>query len=68
MLNYTHKWLECPRCSRYKHFKVFVLNKNKKYFYLTQCPTCKSYDEVKEITLREVGQLGLTPYKGKVPA
>lgn len=63
-LNYTHTWLECPRCTRYEHFKVVVVGKNDKYYYITRCPKCKAYDEIKSITSKEVKELGLNPQKG----
>ena len=66
MLNYDHRWSECPNCTRYEHFKIIVVQKNDKYYYITRCPKCKAYDEVKEITLKEVQSLKLIPQKGKI--
>lgn len=66
MLNYDHQWSECTNCGRYEKFKITIVQKDDKYFYITRCPKCKAYDEVKSITLKEVEVLKLTPQKGKL--
>ena len=53
MRKYTSTLCECHNCRKKNNFLITVLEKNKKAFYLTQCPKCKKYDDVKELTKAE---------------
>ena len=53
MAKYTGTILECEKCYKKNSFLVEVVKKDDKAYYLTQCPRCKSYDEVREISLDE---------------
>jgi Zn finger protein HypA/HybF involved in hydrogenase expression len=50
---YTEKTLKCENCYKTNNFLISVVTKDKKHYFLTQCPHCKSHDEVKEITKTE---------------
>lgn len=51
MAKYTDRIFECEKCYKKNSFLVEVVKKDGHAYYLTQCPRCKSYDEVKEISL-----------------
>ena len=53
MRKHTDRLFDCCHCNKRNYFLVTVLKKDKKAFYLTQCPRCKKYDEVKEISEAE---------------
>jgi hypothetical protein len=53
MRKYTYGLCECYNCGKRNNFLIVVVKKNKKAYYLTQCPKCKKYDEIKEITQAE---------------
>lgn len=53
MERHTAKLFECLRCGRNNYFLVTVVQKDGQAYYLTQCPKCKAYDEVKEISENE---------------
>lgn len=57
MAKYTDRIFECERCYKKNSFLVHVLKKDDLAYYLTQCPRCKSYDEVRNITLEEYESL-----------
>lgn len=57
MKKYTDRMMDCDKCNRRNIFLISVVEKNGKYYYLTQCPKCKSYDEVKVLTTYEYNKL-----------
>lgn len=60
---YTDDFLKCQSCQRGNNFLIDVKKEGDQYFYLTQCPKCKSYDEVRRITAKEASRYlsALTP-------
>lgn len=53
MRKYTDSTFDCPKCGKKNYFLVTVVKKNTKCFYLTKCPRCSTYDDVREITETE---------------
>lgn len=53
MERHTAKLFECQRCGRNNYFIVTAAEKDEKFYYMTQCPKCKAYDECREITENE---------------
>lgn len=53
MSKYTDRIFECEKCFKKNSFLVQVIKKDDQAYYLTQCPRCKSFDEIKKISLDE---------------
>jgi len=53
MRKYTYNLCECYHCGKKNNFLITVLMRDNQAYYLTQCPKCKKYDEVKKITKTE---------------
>jgi len=59
MLKWTDQTVECPRCGKRHYFEVQLIKQNEKVFYLTRCPRCKAYDDIKELTPDELKKFKL---------
>ena len=53
MRKYTNVPFECNRCGKRNYFLITVVQKDEKGYYLTKCPKCNTYDDVKNITKEE---------------
>ena len=49
----TETPFKCPSCWQKGYFIIKIVEKDSQSYYLTQCPKCKSYDEVKKLTKDE---------------
>jgi phage FluMu protein Com len=54
MEKHTARLVECQRCSKTNYFVVTIVAKDGQSYYLTQCPKCKSYDEVRKVAESEL--------------
>lgn len=51
---YTNDFIKCTSCLRGNNFLVSVEKaKDGNYYYLTKCPKCGHFEEVKELTNKE---------------
>lgn len=50
---YTDEFLKCSSCLRGNNFLIDVVRDGDQYYYLTQCPKCKHFEEVRRITPKE---------------
>jgi uncharacterized Zn finger protein len=50
---YTDELVKCNSCGKARHFLIKVVEKEKQFYYLTECPACSAHDEVSEITAKE---------------
>ncbi len=50
MVKYTQEIIKCRSCWKQNNFDVEVVEKDGIQYYLTRCPKCKSYDEIKKLT------------------
>lgn len=65
MRKYTDSPCDCYNCGKRNYFLVTIVQKDTKSYYLTKCPKCNTYDEVKNITNEEFESFR-PPKEGKV--
>lgn len=57
MGKYTKEMVLCLRCKRKNNFLILFQKQKGKTFYITQCPKCDAYDEIRDAYLNEIPTL-----------
>ena len=53
MGRHTARLFECQKCGKSNYFLISTAQKDGSFYYMTQCPKCKSFDECRNITENE---------------